>query len=107
MRKLTKQIKITEANQKLSLEEKITDMLFRMYCSCEDEALSMTTEATSITTEEGVLPGLTCVVKLNGINELSETDMYTFLEEDLLFNKHIIVDKYGNISLKFDTKADK
>ena len=107
MRKLSKQIKTRVDNQEFSLEEKIKDMLHRMYCSCEDEPLSMTAEATSVTTLEGILPGLTCVVKLNGINELSETDLYTFLEEDLFFNKHMLVDEYGNISLKFDTAIDK
>ena len=104
MRKLIKQIKIKVHTNEFSLEEKIKDMLYRMYCSCEDEGLSMTTEPTSITTLEGVLPAITCVVKLNGVNQLSETDLYTFLEEDLFFNKHILIDEHGSILLKFDTK---
>jgi hypothetical protein len=107
MRKLTTQIKVRIDDQEFSLEEKIKDMLFRMYCSCEDEALFITAEDTSVTTLEGILPGLTCNVRLNGIKELSETDLYTFLEEHSFFNKHMLVDEYGNISLKFDTKIDK
>lgn len=104
MRKLHTETKITIVGQKYSLEETVKDMLFRMYCTCEDEPLAMTTEPTSVTTLEGILPGLTCTVKLNGIRELSETDIYTFLEEDSLFNRHMLVDEYGIISLKFDTK---
>ena len=104
MRKTTTQAKVTEVtNNQISLEDKIKDMLFRMYCSCDDEALSMETDPTSIVTQEGVLPGLSCSVKLNGVRELSEENIYTFLEEDSLINKSMVVDEYGNITLKFDT----
>lgn len=104
MRKLHTQIKVSEVGKIRTLEEKVKDMLFRMYCSLEDEVLDMTVEPTVVISEIDVIPGVSCVVNLNGIKELSETDMFTFLEEDGLFNKHISINDYGNISLKFDSK---
>lgn len=90
-------------DEKPSLKEKITDMLYRMRAGCEDEAPSFMTEKETRMDSSGITEYTKCTVHTNSYHAMSEVDIYTFLEESNIFDRKIVVDDTGRISLEFNT----
>lgn len=89
-----------------TLNEKIKDMLFRMFCHIIDDHLHIDTLDTVITTENIVNPAVSYRIKLFRNQEFSEQDLYTYLEEEDLYNRKIITTESYTI-LQFDIPLDK
>lgn len=96
-------IRIRYDGQKPSLKEKIEDMLFRMRASAENESIVMSTETETSIDTGGINEYTKCSVLTNSYSTMTEVDIYTFLEEDGIFDRKITVDDSGRITLEFKT----